>query len=575
MKKFLKVFVPVFLALAIIAGLGWYLLAYDRDFTRDMLLQGARYFEKEGKLDTASWFYDRAYEQGHGSDEIAVELAQQYIESGNYTKAEVTLNRAIKDGGGVQVYTALCKAYVEQDKLLDAVELLDKISDPELKTSLDALRPAAPITPQTPGFYNQYISVSVECPDAQLYVSTGGEYPSINKDSYSEPIPLSDGENVLYALAVSDAGLVSPLSIFGYTVGGVVEEVVFEDSAIEQTVRYMLAATDDQVIYSNDLWDITEFTVPEDAQNYNDLRHMIFLDSLTITQGTPGQLQCLSGMSALKNLQITDTAVSQEELALIGSLITLEKLTLNGCSLSTTEGLQELTALTYLDLGNNAIRNISALSSMTGLKELYMVRNALQDLTALSSCPLLSVLDISYNDVTNLNSLSGLSTLSKLDISHNNLKKIAPLAQLTALTELRANNNSIADVSMLSACTALSYVDLSYNALTSIDTLAALDSVTYLNFSHNQVEILPVWSSSSALVTIDGSYNLIADLSGLKGLKSINNILMDYNENIESISELADCPLLIKVNVYGTKVTDVKALTDQSIIVNYNPLPQE
>ena len=47
---------------------------------------------------------------------------------------------------------------------------------------------------------------------------------------------------------------------------------------------------------------------------------------------------------------------------------------------------------------------------------------------------------------------------------------------------------------------------------------------------------------------------------------------MDYNEDIESIDVLADCPVLIQVNVYGTKVKDVKKLTDQSIIVNYNPL---
>ena len=103
MKVFLKVFVPIFLAIAIIIGIGWYLFVYDRDFTRDMLLQGARHFESEGNLNVASWFYDRAYEQGSGSDEIAVELAQQYIDSGNYTQAEVTLNRAMKDGGGISI----------------------------------------------------------------------------------------------------------------------------------------------------------------------------------------------------------------------------------------------------------------------------------------------------------------------------------------------------------------------------------------------------------------------------------------------------------------------------------------
>lgn len=572
MKVFLKVFVPIFLAIAIIIGIGWYLFVYDRDFTRDMLLQGARHFESEGNLNVASWFYDRAYEQGSGSDEIAVELAQQYIDSGNYTQAEVTLNRAMKDGGGVQVYIALCKAYVEQDKLLDAAELLDKVSDPAIKEQLDALRPAAPTTMQAPGFYNQYISVTIESTTDQLYVSADGEYPSIHKDAYSSPITLQDGENVLYALAVSESGLVSPLTILGYTVGGVIQEVVFEDTAIEQTVRYMLNVSDDKTLFSNDLWDIREFSVPEDAASYNDLRHMAFLEKLSIKDGVAGQLQVLSNFTVLKELQISNTTVYTEELEIIGSLTTLEKLTLSGCSLSTAAGLSGLTSLHYLDLSNNAIRNISSLSAMTELKELNMQRNALQDLSPLTPCTVLSKLDISYNSVTSLAAVAGAPLLTWLDASYNQLSDISQLSQAKALNQLRCSNNSITDVSALEPCKNLTYVDISDNDLTNIDVFSRVDNITYLNFSYNQVTDLPVWPESSSLITIDGSYNKISDLSGLKDLKSINNVLMDYNADLESISDLAGCPVLIQVNVYGTKVKDVKALTDQSIIVNYNPL---
>lgn len=572
MKVFLKVFVPVILAIAIIIGIGWYLFVYDKDFTRDMLLHGARHFEASGDLSIASWFYDRAYEQGSGSDEIAVELAQQYIDSGNYTQAEVTLNRAIKDGGGVQVYIALCKTYVEQDKLLDAVELLDKTSDAAIKEQLDSLRPAAPTTMQAPGFYNQYISVSVESDKNQLYVSADGEYPSVTADAYTAPITLQDGENVLYAIAVSDAGLVSPLTILGYTVGGVIEEVIFEDTAIEQTVRYMLNVPDDKVLYSNDLWDIKEFDVPEDAVSYTDLKHMAFLETLSIHNGVSGQLQVLSAFSNLKNLQITDTTVSTEELEIIGTLTTLESLTLNGCSLSTTAGLSTLTSVTYLDLNNNAIRNISALSAMTELKELYMQRNALQDLSPLSPCTVLTKLDVSYNSITSVSSIAGMPLLSWLDISFNQITDISPLSQMQALNQLRCSNNTVTDVSPLAQCSGLTYVDISDNTVSNIDALSQLNDITYLDFSYNQVTQLPVWSSDSSLVTIDGSYNQIADLSGLKNLKCINNVLMDYNESIDSVDVLADCPVLIQVNVYGTKVKDVSALTDQSIIVNYNPL---
>lgn len=572
MKTFLKVFVPIILAVSIIVGTGWYLLVYDKDFTRDMLLHGARYFESHGELNAASWFYDRAYEQGNGSDQIAVELAQQYIEIGNYTQAEVTLNKAIKDGGGIQVYIALCKAYVEQDKLLDAVELLDKIPDAEIKQQIDPLRPAAPSTMQAPGFYNQYISVTLESPDSQLFVSANGEYPSVKTDHYAAPITLQDGENVLYALAVSDSGLVSPLTILGYTVGGVIQEVIFEDTAIEQTIRYELNVSDDKTLYSNDLWNIKEFSVPEDAVSYGDLRHMAFLETLSISNGVSGQLNVLSNLSNLKSLQITNTSVSTEELEIIGTLTALENLTLNGCSLSTSAGLSGLTALQYLDLSNNAIRNIAALSSMTELKELILQRNALQDLSPLSPCTVLTKLDVSYNSISSIAPIAGIPFLSWLDISHNQLSDISQLASLKSLIQLRCSNNTLTDISALSGCSSLTYLDISNNGIVSVDAVSKIDSITHLNFSHNQVAELPAWPSTSSLITIDGSYNNISDLSGLKDLKAINNILMDYNENIDSIEILSGCPVLIQVNVYGTKVKEVKKLTDQSIIVNYNPL---
>ena len=98
-----------------------------------------------------------------------------------------------------------------------------------------------------------------------------------------------------------------------------------------------------------------------------------------------------------------------------------------------------------------------------------------------------------------------------------------------------------------------------------------LDKLVKLDFSHNQVVEIPLWDQSCALVTIDGSYNLIETLEPLAGLNALNNVLMDYNEAIESVEELAECPNLIQVNVFGTAVTDASMLTEQSIIVNFDP----
>jgi len=575
MKKTIRIIIPIILVLAIVVCTGWYLFIYDRAFTRDVLLYTARHFERSGNHNVAAWFYDQAYLQVGDNDAVAIELAEQYKAFGNYTKAEYTLSKAIADGGGADLYIALCKTYVEQDKLLDAVNMLNRINNPTVKAQLDALRPSAPVCtpdPSTSGaYYTQYITVSISAENGTLYVNDKGEFPSIQADLYRQDITLKDGENIIYAIAVGDNGLVSPTSIFGFTVGGVIQKVQFSDAAIEAAYREMLGVSNDKVLYSNDLWTIKEFTVPENAENLEDLKHLAFLEKLTISNGTAGQLSNISELSNLTELSITDTVVNADELPVIGRLPNLQKLTLSGCSLSTAAGLESAKSLTYLDLTNNAIRNITPLKELKQLQELKLSKNALNDLSAISVLNMLTSLDVSYNNLTTLAPITSILGLKRLDASSNALTEITGFQQLTALEHLGLSNNTIKDISPLSSCSTLSWLNISHNSLTDISTLANLMNLADLNFANNKVTTLPKWSVDCGLVNIDGSYNQLKSVEQLSGLKKLNNVFMDYNKNLSSVKSLANCPLLIQVNVYGTKVTQVGTLTSQSIVVNYDP----
>ena len=583
MKKAVKVILPILLTLAILFSIGWYLFVYDTEFTRDMLLTCARHFEAQGDHSTAAWFYDLAYDQAGDNDAVAIELARQHTASGNYTQAELTLSNAISDGGGVDLYIALCNLYVEQDKLLDVVKLLDAICsenstvDPAVRQALIEKRPAAPTATPDPGFYSQYITVTVTGAGGTLRVNN--EYPSIldRVDTYNDEgisscsVTLSEGENSIYALTVSEEGLVSPLSIFGYTVGGVIEKVDFSDPAIEAQVRSTLNVAENTVLYSNDLWNIKEFTIPEGATNLDDLKHMIRLNKLTITAGPAGQLSFLSAMSDLTSLTIMDTQVAAEELPLIAALPRLTDLTLRNCGLSTTAGLEKAVNLISLDLSENTIRNISALSACTGLQILDLHSNALIELDALSGLTRLSQLDISYNTIASTAKLSSLTELKQLNLSHNAITDISPIGNLTALQSLSLGYNQLSDISPLAACTGLTQLDISNNTIADLSALTALTDLSVLDFNHNQVAVLPAWDSSYKLVSIDGSHNLLTSLEPLRGMGQLNKVFVDYNPELESIECLTDCHLLIQVNAYGTKVTEVKALLDMSVIVNYDP----
>ncbi len=575
MKKTIRTIIPIILAAAIIACVGWYLFIYDVAFTRDVLLHTARYFESKGNHTTSAWFYNCAYRQSGDSDAIAIELADQYKESGNYTKAEYTLSKAIADGGGADVYIALCKTYVEQDKLMDAVNMLNNVTNKDVKTQLDAIRPAAPTCSPDPSstgaYYTQYITVTVSAEKGRLYVSSDGEFPSVDEDGYKGGITLKDGKNIIYAVAVADNGLVSPTAIFGFTVGGVIEKVSFEDAAIESAIREILEADTEKVLYTNDLWTIKEFKVPADAQSLTDLRHMAFLEKLTLNTGLSGQLTHISGLASLKELVVNDTPVSAEELAVIGRLSNLEKLTLHNCSLSTTAGLEVADALTHLDLSNNAIRNITPLAGLTKLQEVVLSHNALNDLNALSGLTALTSLDVSYNNLTTLSPITSLTSLKRLQAGNNVITEITGFQKLTVLKELDLSNNTITDIAEMGACTEMEKLNISNNAITDISVLSNQNKLTDLNFANNKVSKLPQFQKDCALVNIDGSYNQLDTLVPLGGLMKLNNVSMDYNKGISSVKALADCPMLIQVNVYGTKVTQVSSLTSQNIIVNYDP----
>lgn len=571
MKKFFRFLIPFLLFIAVVGSAVWYLFVYDRDFTRDVLLYHARSFESKGNHSAAAVLYDMAYAQSGEEDEIAIELAQQYIAAGNYTKAEYTLSKAISNRPSADLYAELCRTYVKQDKLMDAVTMLDTISDPDILAELEAMRPAVPTATPTPDFYSQYITVEILAQEGTVYVSTDGNYPSVTEHAYTGPLELVLGENKIYTLAVGENGLVSRLGIYGYTIGGIIEQVKFNDPAVEAAIRQALGVAENITLFTNDLWVITELVIPAEAESYQDLSLLPYLQKLTVDSGIPDELRYLISLKELTTLHIYNCAVSDEILNIIAALPCLNTLTLQNCSLSTIAPLSAATGLVWLNLSDNTLRNLMPISGMTGLRELNLAHNALTDLSALSGLTELQLLDASYNSLASIEPICHLSKLRYLDVSNNKLSTLGSVRLLTGLTHLYAQHNSIMDASRLSACTQLQELNISYNAVQDITALSTLTNLTYFNFSNNTVTALPVFAAECPLVTIDGSHNLLVSIAELTGLADLNNVLMDYNEALTDLTPLDSCPRLVQVNVYGTLVTEVSFLLEKSVIVNYNP----
>lgn len=569
MKKLFRILVPLALAVGILASCGWYLFDYDREFTRDTLLSQARYNDLYGNSRLSAWFYNLAYTFSDHDEDVAIELSNQYKQTGNYTKAEYTLTQAIHNRPTAELYTALCRTYVEQDKLLDAVNLLDGIRDETLRQTLQALRPAAPAADQEPGYYSQYISVALDAGATTIYYSTDGEYPSVAGAVYEAPIDLPAGETALYAVAVGEDGLVSPLSILSYTITGVIEEVTFVDSAMEAAIRQLIGVAGDDPVFTNQLWTVTEFTAPEGVQSYEDLAQLPYLELLTIHDQTP-TLSSLSSLSRLKTLDLTGCRFAASELPALAALPSLKDLTLADCNLSTIEGLAGATGLECLNLEGNTIRNLEVLSGMEKLRELELQHNAVTGLEALSSLTGLEKLNIANNAVTSLTPLAACIRLSELTADSNQLTSLEGLGGLVLLTKVSVDHNSLTDVSLLASATGLKELVISNNTISDLSALRTLVELESFNFSYNQVSALPEWPSGCALKTIDGSHNALTSIDVLGKMEALAYIYMDYNQ-ISNVDALADCFCLVQLNVFGNTVKDVSALEEHNIIVNYDP----
>lgn len=568
MKKAMKWILPVLLVVLLVASAGWYMFVYDPGTVQDLLTAQARNCAKMGNFDAAAWFYHQSYKLSGEDQDVAIELADIYKSVGNYTKAENTLSSAIADGASADLYAALCGTYVEQDKLLDAVNMLDSISDPAIKAELDQRRPAAPTADYEPGLYNEYISLSFTASSGTLYVTTDGSYPSTLTGTYTEPVQLPAGETRIFALAVEN-GLVSTLTELSYTIGGVVEEVTLTDPAIDSAVRSALLFGAETPIYSDDLWTITEFEVPAEAASLDDLKYLTQLKKLTVINRPIESLDFLSGMTVLEELNMSGCGIPAD-LGPIGVLPALKVLNLSGCGLSTISTLSLATGLTHLNVSNNAIGDISVLTNMPLLTVVNLSHNAVTDLSAVTALPQLTELNVSFNSISSVGPVGVCTLLKKLDITNNTVTSISALSALTSLTHFYAGYNQLTDVNVLTGCVGLLELNVSNNALTDITSLGSLVNMTTFDFSYNDITVLPSWPQDAALYSINGEHNFMEDISSLGGMAKLAYVYMDYN-NLTDISFLIDCPGLVQVNVYGTDVTDVYELIDAGVIVNYDP----
>ena len=551
MKHALKIILPIILILALIIGACCFFLIARRDLTESIFVYWGEHFYEARRYSRAVSFYKAAMHFAPKDADLAIRLADAYKKSGNYTKAEYTLVSAITQiPDSVQLYVALSKTYVEQDKLLDAETMLGRITNDAVRTQIDALRPAAPVIGPESGNYSEYIDVTVTGASGTVYAVCNSDFPASEQDVYTGPISLEAGESKIVALSVAENGLVSDAVYAGYTVGNVVEEVKLADAGMDAYVRELLGKTAGSAIMSDELWAVEELDLPDTVASLEDLPYFTGLHSLSLHHGTGLDLSVLSQLPTLRTLDLSGCTLSTAAMNTIVTLSELTSLNLSGCAVAEIDALIGLQKLETLDLSNNTVSDLTALSALLALRELNLTNNPITSLSNLKNCTELETLYAGQCAIT----------------------RIAGLADHTKLKTLVLSGNKITDISALAGCTAIETLDLSGNSISDISVVSGFKKLVDLNVSSNQITDLPQFDADTPLWHVDISHNQIESLAALEGNLAVNFINADYNR-IKSVAKLESCIMLVRMNLWDNPVDadEVKQLQDIGILINYNP----
>ena len=134
MKKALILLVVLVLLAGLLFGLYHFL------WTADNFAALGEKAMKSGNYARAVDRYTTAVSLAPDNVDYVLALADACLADGSYTRAERTLVEAIRTAPSEQLYRRLSATYVAQDKLLDAQQMLDSITDPAGSPSTDAGR---------------------------------------------------------------------------------------------------------------------------------------------------------------------------------------------------------------------------------------------------------------------------------------------------------------------------------------------------------------------------------------------------------------------------------------------------
>jgi Leucine-rich repeat (LRR) protein/nitrous oxidase accessory protein NosD len=252
-----------------------------------------------------------------------------------------------------------------------------------------------------------------------------------------------------------------------------------------------------------------------------------------------------------------------DQVAMLGALFA------EGLSISSLEGMQNLTGLTDLSFDTNQITDISPLSGLMSLGYLRLERNSITDLSALSGLTSLESLCLDGNTVDDISALNSLMNLDRLCLGGNTISDVSPLSGLTGLTALDVGGNQVTSVTPLAGLAALTSLSLGDNAISDISALSGLINLEVLYLPFNQIADVSIVSGMTNLWALSLQGNSITDLSPLSGLTGLTDLDLGAN-GISNVGPLSGLSALRWLHIYGNVLSDIGPLSGLTLLEELN-----
>ena len=249
-------------------------------------------------------------------------------------------------------------------------------------------------------------------------------------------------------------------------------------------------------------------------------------------------LDFLTGAEELRILNLENTNVS--DLSPIAPLTRITYLNLSGSQVKSFETELNSLGLTELYLDGCGLTSSDGLGDYVALKKLDLGDNSLTDVTFIDKiAPNLELLDLCGNDITgsDLAFLQNANNMVHLEIDSIDLSEcqLSYLENMTELSTLDARNCHLTDISGLQNCTRLKNILLGFNEINDVSALASLDDVVtsnrLLDLTNNRVESIDPLNAAFSTLLIAGN----PDVVGVGGVNlKVYRCIIDYYDGLEN-----------------------------------------